>query len=131
MDIVVGFVESPEGEAALARAIEEARLRNGKVVLVHSKMGGDEDADDYVRSAAALEQAHQRLHSEGVEHCTHEYVRGQSPAQDLIATVESHDAELIVIGIRTRSATGKLLLGSNALDILHDASVPVLCVKKA
>lgn len=131
MDIVVGFVESPEGEAALVRAIEEARLRDGKVVLVHSKMGGDEDADDYVRSAAALEQAHQRLHSEGVEHCTHEYVRGRSPAQDLIETVESHDAELIVIGIRTRSATGKLLLGSNALDILHDASVPVLCVKRA
>lgn len=130
MDIVVGFVESPEGEAALAQAIEEARLRDGKVVLVHSKMGGDEDADDYVRSAAALEEAHQRLHAEGVEHCTHEYVRGRSPAEDLIATVETHDAELIVIGIRTRSATGKLLLGSNALDILHDSTVPVLCVKK-
>jgi nucleotide-binding universal stress UspA family protein len=36
---------------------------------------------------------------------------------------------MIVIGIRTRSATGKLLLGSNAMDILHDTTVPVLCVK--
>jgi nucleotide-binding universal stress UspA family protein len=38
---------------------------------------------------------------------------------------------MIVIGIRTRTATGKLLLGSNTLDILHDTRVPVLCVKAA
>ncbi len=131
MDIVVGYVDSPEGEAALDRAIEEAHLRDGKVVVVHSKVGGDEDSADYVRYTAALERVHQRLHDADVDHCTHEYVRGQSPAEDLIATVASHDAELIVIGIRTRSATGKLLLGSNALDILHDATVPVLCVKRS
>lgn len=129
MDIVVGYIESPQGDAAVARAIDEAKLRDGKVVVVHSKPGGDDDSEGYVRSAAALEKVHELLHDSGVEHCTHEYVRGKTPAQDLIDTAASHDAELIVIGIRTRSATGKLLLGSNALDILHDASVPVLCVK--
>lgn len=35
----------------------------------------------------------------------------------------------MVIGIRRRSTTGKMLLGSNALEILHDAPCPVLCVK--
>lgn len=130
MDIVVGYVDSPEGEAAVDRAIDEARLRVAKVVVVHSKVGGDEDAAGYVRSAAALERVHTRLHEADVDHCTHEYVRGMSPAEDLISTVADHDAELIVIGIRTRTATGKLLLGSNALDILHDATVPVLCVKR-
>lgn len=128
-DIVVGYIQSPEGEAAIDRAVEEARLRHGKVAVVHSKPGGDDDSAEYVRSAAALDRVHDRLHSEGVDHCTHEYVRGRTPAEDLIETAQTHDAALIVIGIRTRSATGKLLLGSNALDILHDATVPVLCVK--
>ena len=45
--------------------------------------------------------------------------------------VEDYEADMIIIGIRKRSATGKILLGSNALDILHDTKVPVLCVKAA
>ena len=60
---------------------------------------------------------------------SHEYVRGNKPAEDIVTAAKIYEAELIVIGIRQRSATGKLLLGSNALDILHDAPVPVLCVK--
>jgi nucleotide-binding universal stress UspA family protein len=38
-------------------------------------------------------------------------------------------AELIVIGMRRRSAVGKLLLGSTAQRILLDARCPVLAVK--
>lgn len=131
MDIVVGYVNSPEGEAAVDHAVAEAHLREAKVVVVHSMLGGDhEETDEYRRSAEAMEAVHERLHEEGVEHCTHEYVRGQRPVDDLMGAVDEHDAGLIVIGIRTRTATGKLLLGSNALEILHDASVPVLCVKR-
>jgi nucleotide-binding universal stress UspA family protein len=131
MNIVVGYVDSPEGEAAIDQAIEESKLRGGKVVVVHSMVGGDhEDTEDYRRSSAAMEAVHDRLHAAGIEHCTHEYVRGQEPAKDLIGAVADHEAGMIVIGIRSRSATGKLILGSNALDILRDATVPVLCVKR-
>jgi nucleotide-binding universal stress UspA family protein len=131
MDIVVGYVNSPEGEAAIDHGIAEARLRQAKLVVVHSMMGGDhEETAEYRHSAEAMEAVHERLHAEAVEHCTHEYVRGRRPAEDLMAAVADHDAGLIVIGIRTRTATGKFLLGSNALDILHDANVPVLCVKR-
>lgn len=131
MDIVVGYVNSPEGEAAVDHAIAEARLRRAKLVVVHSMIGGDhENTDEYRRSSEAMDDVHERLHSEGIEHCTHEYVRGQRPVEDLMAAVAEHDAGLIVIGIRTRTTTGKFLLGSNALEILHDATVPVLCVKR-
>lgn len=131
MNVVVGYIDSPEGEAAVDQGIEETRLRGGKLVLVHSKYGGDHDAtDDYRRIAAAMERVHDRLHKEGVEHCTHEFVRGKEPVEDLLGAVRDHDAGLLVIGVRARSATGKLLLGSNALEILHDSPVPVLCVKK-
>ncbi|HEX2153600.1 MAG TPA: universal stress protein [Acidimicrobiia bacterium] len=131
MNIVVGYVNSPEGEAAVTHGIVEARLRGGKVVVVHSMLGGDrEDIEDYRRTADAMENIHERLHEAGVDHCTHEFVRGQSPVADLMDAVADHDAGMIVIGVRTRSATGKFLLGSNALEILHDARVPVLCVKR-
>lgn len=131
MDIVVGYVNSPEGGAAIDHGIAEARLRGAKLVVVHSMMGGDhEETEEYRRSAEAMEAVHERLHTEGIEHCTHEYVRGRRPAEDLMAAVADHNAVLIVIGIRTRTATGKFLLGSNALEILHDTTVPVLCVKR-
>ena len=56
-------------------------------------------------------------------------VRGVDPADDLIAVAEEVDADLIVIGLRRRSPVGKLIMGSNAQQILLDASCPVLAVK--
>ena len=38
--VVVGYVPKPEGEAALDRAIEEAKLRGTTVVVVNSHRGG-------------------------------------------------------------------------------------------
>ena len=40
--VVVGYVPKPEGEAALARAIDEAKLRGDKLVVVNSHRGGSE-----------------------------------------------------------------------------------------
>jgi nucleotide-binding universal stress UspA family protein len=42
--------------------------------------------------------------------------------------VEEFDAGLLVIGYKRRTATGKLLLGSHAQDVLMSATVPVLAV---
>lgn len=130
MKIVVGFIDSPEGNAAINRGAEEAKLRDGSLVIVNSKHGAHhETAEDYVATAKVLDDLTKRLTDAGVNHDVHEYVRGNKPAADLIQAVADHNAGMIVIGIRRRSATGKMLLGSNALEILHDAPVPVLCVK--
>ena len=40
MTIVVGYVSTKEGEAALERAFEECRLRKDKLVVIHSDRGG-------------------------------------------------------------------------------------------
>jgi nucleotide-binding universal stress UspA family protein len=130
VSIVVGFIDTPEGNAAVAAAIAEAKLRSTSMVVLHSMVGGGhEKGDEYIASAEAIERVEKLLAQSGVEYSTHEYIRGKKPAEDIVTASQVHDAELIVIGIRERSATGKLLLGSNALDILHDAKVPVLCVK--
>ncbi len=130
MKIVVGFIDTPEGHAAIEKAIEEAQLRNGSLVVVNSMHGGSrEGEEEYIATAEAFELLTKRLNEIALAYETHEFVRGNTPAEDIIDAVRVTGASMIVIGIRERSAAGKFLLGSNALDILHDTPVPVMCVK--
>jgi nucleotide-binding universal stress UspA family protein len=130
MKIIVGFIRTPEGKAALDRAIEEAESRQAELIVVHSMEGGDtEDAAQVLAYRKEFDEVEQRLTDLGVPHQIHEYVRGQKPSEDLVQCATEEDADLIVIGLRNRSAVGKLLLGSNAQEILLDAKCPVLAVK--
>lgn len=130
MKIVVGFVKSDRGKAALDRAIEEAQLRQATLIVVHSMEGGDkEGAEQVLAYREELEEVEQRLRDLDVPNEIHEFVRGQTPSEDLIQCARDEKADLIVIGLRRRSPVGKLLLGSNAQEILLDAECPVLAVK--
>ena len=127
--VVVGWIRSPEGQAAVEAAVEETRRRQGRLVVVHSSRGGTDDASTVVETRDALEALEARLRSEGLETVVRDYVRGNDPADDLIEVAEKEGAALIVIGLRRRSPVGKLLLGSNAQEILLRADCPVLAVK--
>ena len=130
MKILVGYLKSPEGQAALDAAIAETRLRRGELVVLHSMRGGTRDeAEQAVAYREELEAIEARLAGEGIAYRSRELVQGQSPAEDLLQTAKEEDADLIVIGLRRRSPVGKLLLGSNAQDILLQADCPVLAVK--
>ena len=128
--VVVGYVPKPEGEAALDRAIAEAKLRGVKIVVVNSHRGGAEfDRAASSQVEADLEAVKKKLEDAGVDHDLRQLVRGFEPAEDLISIADASDAELIVIGLRRRSPVGKLILGSNAQRVLLDAKCPVLAVK--
>jgi nucleotide-binding universal stress UspA family protein len=130
MAIVVGFVPTNEGRAALRRAAEEARLRSTRLVVINSNRGGkDLAADEAARYDAELETVKRELAEAGVEHEVRQLVRGLEPVEDLIAVAEETGADFIVIGLRRRTPVGKLILGSNAQRILLDAPCPVLAVK--
>lgn len=122
--VVVGYVPKSEGEAALERAIVEAQLRGADLVVVHSHRprAGEETEPD-------LAQVQARLDESGVAYELRRLTRGFEPAEDLVSLAETHDAELVVIGLRRRSPVGKLILGSNAQRVLLDAPCPVLAVK--
>jgi nucleotide-binding universal stress UspA family protein len=125
--IVAGFVDNPEGEHALQLAAVEARRRDAKLIVIHSMKGGKRTStDDVLRYRAALEDVENRLAAADIDHEVIEYVRGQTPAEDLLAAAEEFDAELIVIGYHKRTPAGKFLLGSHAHDILMGAECPVL-----
>lgn len=130
MKIVVGYLQSPEGQAALDRAVEEARLRDAELIVVHSMRGGTRDeAEETLRYREELERVRERLDQEGIRYDVRELVLGRSPSEDLLAFCDEEGADLIVIGLRRRSPVGKLVLGSNAQDILLRAECPVLAVK--
>jgi nucleotide-binding universal stress UspA family protein len=127
--IIVGLVDSPEGRAALDRAVDEARLRGGTLVVVHSSRGGHENADDVIAWRERLEETERRLTDDGIPYRVDDYVRGNSPADDILQAATDESAELIVIGLRRRSPVGKLLLGSTAQEVLLGAECAVLAVK--
>ncbi|MFN8156257.1 MAG: universal stress protein [Candidatus Nanopelagicales bacterium] len=129
--VVVGFLRSPEGEAAIAAAVEETRRRSGRLVVVHSSKGGAEDAESVVEDRLALDALGEELRADGLDVDIENLARGKDPAEDLIEIANREDASLIVIGMRRRSPVGKLLLGSNAQTLLLHADCPVLAVKAA
>lgn len=127
--IVIGFVPTPEGRAAVRHGAREARLRGSSIVLVASARGRELDSEDQTDIERALEAARQRLVAMGLQATVRQLARGKEPSQDLCAVADELHAELIVIGLRRRSPVGKLIMGSNSQQILLDASVPVLAVK--
>ena len=132
MIIVTGFIRSAEGREALQRSIEEVRQRGGRLIVVHSSEGGaSESAVDVLADNEELERIDAELSAEGIDHEVKEFARGNTPAEDVVSVANESKADLIVIGLRRRSLVGKLLLGSNAQDILMQADCPVLVVKPA
>jgi len=121
--IVVGYIPTKEGAAALARAGEEALLRKTDLVVINS--GRDGSGDD----SEELDRLGDELKAKGVGVKVRQLIRGNEPAEDLIAVADEINADLIVIGLRRRTPVGKLILGSNAQRILLDAPCPVLAVK--
>lgn len=129
MKVLVGFINSPEGEAALEAAIAEATLRGATLVVVHSLMGGGRDEYKMPEYTEALRGVDERLREKGIDFEVRELVRGNAPGDDLAAFAREEGVDLIVIGLRRRSPVGKLVLGSNAQDVLLGADCPVLAVK--
>ena len=128
MTIVVGYVPTPEGEAALSAAISEARLREEPLHVVNTSRG-DSLIDSRFASGDTLAGIRGRLDESGVVYEIDQQVGGHDASEELVDIADRVRASLIVIGLRKRSPTGKLITGSQAQRILLDAHCPVLAVK--
>ena len=128
MKILVGYVPTPEGEAALDAAGAEAVLRGASVLLLNTSRG-DAYLDRRYASADELAEAEARLRKQGVEVTIQQADGSNDVAAELLKAAAAEDVTLIVIGLRRRSPVGKLILGSTAQRVLLDSPVPVLAVK--
>jgi nucleotide-binding universal stress UspA family protein len=132
MKIVVGFKMTDESRAALEWAIDQAERYGAEIVVVHSIRGGGDWQDEekeILTYRPVLDQIERRLADAGISHTVRRLIRGLSPAEDLKKVVSEENADMIAIGIRPRSRTGKLLMGSDAQEILLSADCPVIAVK--
>jgi nucleotide-binding universal stress UspA family protein len=129
--VVVGFVPKQEGEAALSAAIDEVRRLGGRLVVVTALRQDETDSEWIAKTQAELAAAGKRLDAAGIDYVIHESQIDAEidAADDLTQVARDQDADLVVIGIRRRTATGKLILGTQAQRILLDAPCPVLVVK--
>ncbi len=128
MPIIVGFVPTDEGRAALTAAIGEARSRDSRLVVVNTSTGASL-VDARYASEGQLGEARRELEESGVDYELSQSVDSKDAADVIVATARRTNAELIVIGLRRRTPVGKLIMGSQAQTVLLDADCPVLAVK--
>jgi nucleotide-binding universal stress UspA family protein len=128
MTILVAYVPRPEGQAALDKGIEIAKRRKERLVVVNTSPGGKQE-DPSMADVQDVERIEALLAGCGLEAEFKQFVRGKSVIEEVEALVDSLKVSVLVIGLRKRTAVGKLILGSVAQEILLSVSCPVLAVK--
>lgn len=128
MTILVAYVPRPEGEAALEKGIEIAKRRQERLVVVNASVGGKQ-VDPSMAEVRDVERVEALLAESGLDAEFKQFVRGQNAVAEIEALVDSLQASVLIIGLRKRSAVGKLILGSVAQELLLSVPCPVLAVK--
>ncbi|HET7798810.1 MAG TPA: universal stress protein [Humibacillus xanthopallidus] len=126
--IVVGYIPTPEGVAALESAVALAKQSHAHLTVVNTGRGSN-FADPTFATAQDIDAIDLKLANAEVSHEVRQPTSGRLAADEILGTAEEVGADLIVIGVRRRSAVGKLVTGSTAQQVLLDAPCSVLAVK--
>ena len=131
MNIVIAQNDRPESRLAfdwvLNHGTAMARKPNDLHVHVVLVGGADSPASPNYSSPTLGESIAAELVKVGISHTVHP--AGHDAATQIIEVAESDSADLVVIGMRRRSATMKLLLGSQVQRVMLDAPCPVVTIK--
>lgn len=128
MTVLVGYVPTPEGEAAFDAALAEAGRRSEPLLLLNSPRSGAPVSADVAPESVVRDMA-TRAQAAGVDLQVRQEPHDGEISDEVLRVAQETDASVIVIGLRKRSPVGKLLMGSSAQRILLDADRPVLAVK--
>ena len=128
MTILVAYVPRPEGQAALDKGIEIAKQTKENLIVVNAIPGGKKE-DPSFADVQDFERVQEILANTGLKAELKQYVRGKNAVEEIKALVESLPVSLLIIGLRKRTAVGKLIMGSVAQELLLSVSCPVLAVK--
>lgn len=130
MKILVGYDGSGPSRRALDLSIQFANAFKAEVVILTSLFGGKvTDGDEAHYAEEEFEKLQKRFEAEGIVCTTKLIVRGLTPGEDIVKYTEESGVDQIIIGVRKRSKTGKLLFGSNAQYVIINATCPVVTVK--
>ena len=128
MSILLAYIHTPEGDAALDVAVDEARQRGTTAVVVTvtrpvAKVEPSMSTEQRLDAVAAL------FADAGVETDIRQLPAGSDAAADILAVVADTGPELVVIGMRRRNPLSKLLVGGTSQRIIRGVECPVLIVK--
>ena len=132
--IVVGVDGSPASQAALDWGMQEARLRNGQVIVLASweypyitdAAGQAWDYTGFERDARLILDGELRRVDDPAVPLTGRLVEGNAAA----ALVEaSREADLLIVGSRGLGGFSGMLLGSVSAQLAHHARCPLLIIR--
>ncbi len=120
-------------------ALEQVGETGARLILLHvlpasvAVIAADASGMPYYDTSSALETAEQMLRPwcevaarRGIR--CEEQVREGHPTQQIAAAVRQFQADRVLLGTRSRSKLGKLLLGSVAEQVLRSVYLPVMTV---
>lgn len=118
MSICVAVTDNSEGTAALVAAATEAAKQGVPLVAVNLT------TKELDTSGLSVEEIELEVIPLGPPHL--------DEVEQVLKVIDDHpEVTLLVVGVRQRSAIGKVVLGSIAQRLILDALVPVLSVKAA
>lgn len=128
MPVVLAYVPTAEGDAALVAAVGEAERRATDVVVVNVTRPADQDETPFSEEQV-LDAVQARFRAAGIASELRALPSGIDVADAVTEVAGEVAAEVVVIGLRRRTALGKLVLGSTAQRLLLGLDCPVLAVK--
>lgn len=130
MSIVVGYLPTPAGRAALRTGIAEAAARSTELVIVQEPAPKQRFGRSHEPEVSAASEEDERLLAQsGVAHELVSVHPDSDPADAILDACQRVAAQLLVIGTRKRTPVGKLIMAATTQRILLEATCPVLCVK--
>jgi len=145
--LLIAIDGSELGDKALAAGIDLAQANTARLLIltatdpVGTGLGtggfGTIDASAMLarleqtyaaQARALLDRARSRVEATGLK-ADFVHVPRQRPADAILAAAAERGIDLIVMGSHGRRGLGRLLLGSQAAEVLARAEIPVLVVK--
>ena len=128
MTVLLAYVRTPEGDAALTVAVQETQLRATDAVVLNITRP-QADVDSPFSAEQTLDAVAERFAALGLNAEIWQVPPTNDVAQAILDAVDKAGAELLVIGLRRRTAVGKFVMGSTSQRILLGADCPVVAVK--
>jgi nucleotide-binding universal stress UspA family protein len=128
MTVLLAYIHTPEGDAALAAAVDEARWRATRAVVVNvtrpaAEVEGPLSAEQELDAVTAL------FEDAGVEVEVRQLPATADRAGAILAVMSEVDPDLVVIGMRRHSTVRELVIGDTSQRLVRAARCPVLMVK--